>query len=222
MTPIDYIRVDIDILQRQNLSNTEKLILGLIKNFNSQGLCLGNNAIGQLVKTRPDTVSKIISKLESQKEISIENAQSKYRRIYFGEKPKVEEPKADSTLENNPPTLENNATYFGENSKHNRRNRTKRRVRTPKKTFVIPTQEEIESYITEKKLSINAEKFLKYFTASDWIDSKGNEVTSWKHKLLTWDSFNHKGEQSPGGGDILTRDADDSDVEMLKMEGVLL
>jgi len=182
MTPIDYIKIDSDILKRQDLSNTEKMILGLIKNFNSKSLTMSNVTIGQLVGARPDTVSKIISKLQSQKDIKIQNAQSKYRRIYFGENSKVEERKTDSTLDLNPSTLEKNATYFGEKSKHNISNIRER-------VFTIPSLAAIEDYIAEKKLAVNGKKFLDYFTASDWVDSRGRKVRNWKQKLLTWDGY---------------------------------
>ena len=52
-----------------------------------------------------------------------------------------------------------------------------------------PTLKEIEDYIKEKGLNVNAKQFYDYFTAGNWIDSKGNKVKSWKQKLLTWNSY---------------------------------
>ena len=52
-----------------------------------------------------------------------------------------------------------------------------------------PTLEEIQNYITEKKLKVNAKQFYDYFTEGNWIDSKGNKVKNWKQKLLTWDKY---------------------------------
>ena len=31
-----------------------------------------------------------------------------------------------------------------------------------------------------------AKKFYDYFTAGEWVDSKGNKVINWKQKFLTW------------------------------------
>ena len=55
-----------------------------------------------------------------------------------------------------------------------------------------PTLEEIEKYISEKKLEVNAKQFYDYFEVGGWKDSKGNKVKNWKQKLLTWNKFNSK------------------------------
>lgn len=57
------------------------------------------------------------------------------------------------------------------------------------KKFVPPTLEEVRVYVKEKKLKVNAEQFFNYFTEGKWIDSKGNQVKSWKQKILTWDNY---------------------------------
>lgn len=49
--------------------------------------------------------------------------------------------------------------------------------------------EEIKNYVLEKKLKVNAEQFYNYFTEGNWIDSKGNQVRSWKQKILTWNGY---------------------------------
>ena len=53
-----------------------------------------------------------------------------------------------------------------------------------------PTLEEIRSYISEKKLNVDAEKFYEYFDAGEWLDSKGKPVRNWKQKLITWSNSN--------------------------------
>ena len=55
-----------------------------------------------------------------------------------------------------------------------------------------PTLEEIQNYIQEKNLKVNAKQFFDYFTEGNWIDSKGNKVKNWKQKLLTWNKYNIK------------------------------
>lgn len=61
-----------------------------------------------------------------------------------------------------------------------------------KKEFVPPTLEEVQTYVNEKKLEVNAKEFYDYFTEGKWIDSKGNQVKSWKQKILTWNGFSTK------------------------------
>lgn len=52
-----------------------------------------------------------------------------------------------------------------------------------------PTLEEIQEYVKEKKLNVDAKQFYDYFSTGNWIDSKGNKVKNWKQKLLTWNSY---------------------------------
>lgn len=52
-----------------------------------------------------------------------------------------------------------------------------------------PTFEDIQNYVIEKKLNVDAKQFYDYFTEGNWIDSKGNKVKNWKQKLLTWNKY---------------------------------
>jgi hypothetical protein len=58
-----------------------------------------------------------------------------------------------------------------------------------RKKFVPPTLEEVNEYVLEKNLHVSAKDFLDYFTESNWVDSKGNKVNSWKGKILTWEKY---------------------------------
>ena len=61
-----------------------------------------------------------------------------------------------------------------------------------KERFTPPTLEEIKDYIQEKKMNVSAEKFYDYFTEGKWVDSKGKKVKNWKQKLITWNSYTKK------------------------------
>jgi hypothetical protein len=65
-------------------------------------------------------------------------------------------------------------------------NTSKKRER---KTFVPPSLEEVQKYCQERKNNVDAKKFFDYFTASDWVDGKGNPVRNWKQKIITWESY---------------------------------
>ena len=73
---------------------------------------------------------------------------------------------------------------------------------TPKRgkvsEFIPPTLEEVEAYCKERGSSVDPKAFYDYFTAGDWKDSKGQQVRSWKQKLITWE--NKRKEQSDGTG----------------------
>lgn len=115
---IEFLKIPIQVLQDTRLSNTQKMLLGLIVGFGKRGCSMGNPALAELLHIETTWVSKLLAELESLGLVRIVNPQSKYRRIYFGEKPKVND---DSTLEKNTPTLEKSPRYFGEKPKHIRR-----------------------------------------------------------------------------------------------------
>ena len=61
--------------------------------------------------------------------------------------------------------------------------------------FVPPTLEEVREYCKQRNSPVDPDQFYNYFTADpdrQWIDAKGNKVTSWKQKLLTWEKYDHK------------------------------
>lgn len=81
---------------------------------------------------------------------------------------------------------------------------------TPKRgRFGPPTLEEIKAYCAQRKNSVDPEKFYDYFTASNWYDSKGNKVKSWKQKIITWEGY--------GGTNRKEFTYDDSDEEGLSL-----
>jgi predicted phage replisome organizer len=71
---------------------------------------------------------------------------------------------------------------------------TEPKKRYARKPFVPPTLEEIQAYCKERNNKVDAKTFYDYFSASDWYDSKGNKVKSWKQKVITWENngFNNK------------------------------
>ena len=52
-----------------------------------------------------------------------------------------------------------------------------------------PSLIDIQKYVKEKELDVDAQQFYNYFTEGNWIDSKGNKVKNWKQKLLTWNKY---------------------------------
>ncbi len=70
----------------------------------------------------------------------------------------------------------------------------------PKRTskpFIPPTIEEIKAYCEERHNDVNPQKFYDYYSASDWHDSSGKKLKSWKQKLITWENngYNNKPKQ---------------------------
>lgn len=77
----------------------------------------------------------------------------------------------------------------------NKQNKTKQRRKNIKKEFTPPTLEEVEKYVLEKKIKVNAKKFYDYFTEGNWIDKNGIKVKNWKQKILTWDGYQNTGQK---------------------------
>ncbi len=47
-----------------------------------------------------------------------------------------------------------------------------------------PTLEEIQSYCSERKNNVNAQRFWDYYEANNWKDNKGNHIKNWKQKII--------------------------------------
>ena len=67
---------------------------------------------------------------------------------------------------------------------------TEPRKKYARKPFVPPTLEEIQAYCKERNNNVDAKRFYDYFSVSDWHDSKGEKVKSWKQKIITWENNN--------------------------------
>lgn len=87
--------------------------------------------------------------------------------------------------------------------------RARTRERDPKKEdlndFIPPTLEEIQAYCEERHSPVNPKTFFEYFSASDWIDSRGSPVKNWKQRIIAWESDEGKENRKPkktksGGG----------------------
>ena len=51
--------------------------------------------------------------------------------------------------------------------------------------FTPPSREEVQAYITEKGYSVNAERFIDFYTAKGWVIGK-NPMKDWKAAVRTW------------------------------------
>ena len=65
-----------------------------------------------------------------------------------------------------------------------------------KNKFTPPTYEEVLEYAKSRNREDLARKFYDYFTAGNWVDSKGNKVKNWKQKFITWEQHNPNGKKA--------------------------
>lgn len=58
-------------------------------------------------------------------------------------------------------------------------------IKKKTKVFTPPTLQEVKEYFKEKGYNEeSAEKAFNYYSVNNWIDSKGNEIKSWKQKMI--------------------------------------
>ena len=83
------------------------------------------------------------------------------------------------------------------------KNIIKKKKNRIEKEFVPPTLEEVKKYVEDKKLKVNPNEFYDYFTEGKWIDSKGKAVRNWKQKILTWNNYSKKQDNSSAEEEFL-------------------
>lgn len=106
--------------------------------------------------------------------------------------------------------LKNN-TKMNKSANADLRNSTpSQKGKAKRKKFVPPSLDEVEQYVEEKGLAIDARRFFDFYTAGEWHDSGGKPVKNWKQKALTWDRREQKERRSqpPAQGPVHLTQAD--------------
>ena len=83
--------------------------------------------------------------------------------------------------------MEKCTTLYNTRTLSNTRSKESKGANAPKQLFISPTLEEIIAYIKESGLYVDANKFFKYYSTSNWKDNRGRAVKNWKLKLISWD-----------------------------------
>lgn len=92
--------------------------------------------------------------------------------VLKSEKPCVENPLAVNPLAENP-------------SQYNTKELNTKELNTKRYRFIPPSREEVQAYITEKGYSVNAERFIDYYTSNGWHVGK-NPMKDWKAAVRSW------------------------------------
>ena len=88
----------------------------------------------------------------------------------------------------------------------------KKKKRYAREPFVPPTFEEVQAYCESRGNKVDAKQFYDYFSVSEWVDSNGKEVKSWKQKVITWESNRNSKQQKVGANGIaITNNKSDLD-----------
>lgn len=96
------------------------------------------------------------------------------------EKPYAENPNTEKPYAENHTQLNTNQTNTYQSSS------TKGIGASPRARFVPPTLEEVRAYCDERQNSVDAEKFIDYYTSNGWQVGK-NKMRDWKAAVRTWE-----------------------------------
>lgn len=181
----------------KKLTDKAKLLYSEITSLcNFTGECYANNEyFEKLYDLSESTISRIIKQLKKNGFIDI-----KY--IYKNGTKEIEKriisipnnPHAEVVSELTPGGVKND----GDNNikKYN----IPKGILYKEKQKKAPTLNEIVEYAKSRNLThVDCEYFYNYFNDSDWIDSKGREVRSWKQKILTWEKQEKQKEKKNNG-----------------------
>lgn len=58
------------------------------------------------------------------------------------------------------------------------------------KRFTPPTLEEVKAYCEERHNTVDAERFIDYYSANGWVQGKGKPIKDWKACIRTWEKNN--------------------------------
>ena len=169
-------------------TDRQQLVGQQIVNLKKGDFVFGRNKASEELKMNESTIYKYIKLLEKLQMISIKS-NNKFSVISIE---KWEEYQAKEQQENNKVTTEEQQS----NTNKNVKNVKNVKEREKRKKFSPPTLQEVEKYIKDKKLDVDANRFYTYFTEGNWIDSKGNKVKNWKQKVITWSNHEYKKDNS--------------------------
>lgn len=177
----------------------------------------------QILKEGKDSIVSILNELENNgylERMQVVDSKGRFAGYDYtvyeqpqGRNPCTENPYTDNPHTENPLQLNTNinkSTYtkilntecIKENSNINIRAKEKKK----RTRFVPPTYEKILEYANSRGRSDLAQAFYDYYTATEWHDSKGQKVKSWKGKFITWENNNSIKQSKPQvktGGDAI-------------------
>lgn len=67
----------------------------------------------------------------------------------------------------------------------------------PHPRFIPPTIEEVKAYCTARGNTVDAERFLDFYSANGWKQGRGKPIVDWKAAVRTWERQNNAGQAVP-------------------------
>jgi hypothetical protein len=231
---ISYIRIPAGLLLLKIRSAYELITLALIVGFGNKGLHLSHGKLARTLQIDRRSAVRVIQRLQAAGRVEVERRDG--RRIVRASDDILSLLTDDNVSTANGDGLSTEvvtdgslAPVTGESppSKLNIRTPALKEKHTRRKapTFTPPTVEQVREFAGEKgHPGFDAQRFIEYYAAADWHDSKGNPVRNWKQKLLAIWLPGGNGDGKPadaGFAPFGTHRATRAEIEALEAEGVL-
>lgn len=227
-------------LPAKELSMIEKVLLCKIISLSKGRPCeMSNAAFASCFGISTRQVTEHIKALKAKTWIDVTGPRTKRyiepteKALYLWKKPSIEEnlyrrnhleKKPSRTIEETlsnyrgflPPKNIENIESIDISANQDLHKQTSRPQSTRKK-FIPPSLDEVEQYVEENGMVIDAKYFFDYYDTGDWQDKDGNPIKSWKQKALTWNRREQKERKSkpPAPGPVNLTAAD---LEKLEQE----
>lgn len=206
MKDADYLAVWIFLLLNAVYIETPSMFAGEKIALKPGQLITSRRVIAEKLSVSESKVLRILNALKSEHQIEQQTSNRNslisivrwdlYQESEQQEEQPVNSQRTTSEQQVNNKRTTNDPTHYKKNLNNNNNISKKKNIKK-KKVFTPPTLEEVKAYCMERNLAVDPERFFNYFTAGDWIDSKGNQVRNWKQKILTWENYPSK---RVGGG----------------------
>ena len=84
-----------------------------------------------------------------------------------------------------------------EDKEEDKENKSVSQAKTRTTRFTPPTLEEVRSYCAERKNSVDAQRFVDYYTSNGWLVGK-NKMKDWRAAVRTWERNNTSSSKASG------------------------
>lgn len=175
------------IMYDKTLSPIEKLLYAEITGILEAGNeCFASNGyFAKIFDRNETTISTILNKLEKKGYITITIFKEKGNERLIAINDPLLKNQNRYFEKSNDPLLKNQNSYI-----YNKRESIKESIKEKnikkEKSFTKPSKEEIQEYITQENLPINAEQVLSYYNSTNWVKKNGKPVVNWKSTIKNW------------------------------------
>lgn len=73
-------------------------------------------------------------------------------------------------------------------------------AKPPRPRFSPPGVEEVAAYCTERKNSVDPQRFVDFYTANGWVQNRNKPIKDWRAAVRLWERRDKNGRDDPGDG----------------------